>query len=329
MRFVDKERGDGYTLLILKYYEKVWKNMNWLNKLERKIGRFAIPNLIIWLLGAYVIGFVLNMMYPEAISILSFHPYLIFQGQVWRLVTWIFQPTNTNIFWLLISLMFYYQLGMNLERVWGTFRFNVYLVGGMLFTVVGSLLFYGIVYMIFGVDVAATASSLMSSFVSTYYVNMSLYLAFAVMYPNLQVLIYFIIPVKVKWMAIVYVVIMVYDIFSVSQAYGAYYGTGMGILVAFIMLVVNVMSLLNFVVFYLSSKDMKRYAPKEVKRRQEFKRQMAEPRPGSGISRHKCAVCGRTELSNPELEFRFCSKCEGNFEYCQDHLFTHEHVHRS
>lgn len=303
--------------------------MNWLNKLERKIGRFAIPNLIIWLLGAYVIGFVLNMMYPEAVSFLSFHPYLIFQGQVWRLVTWIFQPTNTNIFWLLISLMFYYQLGMNLERVWGTFRFNVYLVGGMLFTVVGSLLFYGIVYMIFDVDVAVTTSSLMSSFVSTYYVNMSLYLAFAVMYPNLQVLIYFIIPVKVKWMAIVYVVIMLYDIFSVSQAYGAYYGTGMGILVAFIMLVVNVMSLLNFVVFYLSSKDMKRYAPKEVKRRQEFKRQMAEPRPGSGISRHKCAVCGRTELSNPELEFRFCSKCEGNFEYCQDHLFTHEHVHRS
>ena len=61
----------------------------------------------------------------------------------------------------------------------------------------------------------------------------------------------------------------------------------------------------------------------------EFKRQMAEPRPGSGITRHKCAVCGRTEVTNPELEFRYCSKCEGNFEYCQDHLFTHQHIHRS
>jgi len=303
--------------------------MNWLNKLERKFGRFAVPNLIVWLIGAYGIGFVLNMMYPTAVSYLSFHPYYIFHGQIWRLVTWIFQPVNTNIFWLLISMMFYYHLGTNLERAWGTFRFNVYLLGGMLFTVVGSLLFYGIIAMIFGEAMAITTSSLMSSFVSTYYVNMSLYLAFALMYPNLQVLIYFIIPVKVKWMAIVYVVLMVYDIFNMARLYSAYAGAGMGVLVAIIMTVVNAMSLLNFLVFFLSSRDVRRYAPKEVKRRQEFKRQMAEPRPGSGITRHKCAVCGRTEISNPELEFRYCSKCEGNFEYCQDHLFTHQHVHRS
>ena len=102
---------------------------------------------------------------------------------------------------------------MNLERTWGTFRFNVYLIGGMLFTVVGGMLFYGIVSMIFGLDKAILVSSLMANFVSTYYVNMSIYLAFAVMYPNLQVLIYFIIPVKVKWMAIIYVVMMVYNIF--------------------------------------------------------------------------------------------------------------------
>ena len=183
--------------------------------------------------------------------------------------------------------------------------------------------------MIFGEAMAVTTSSFMSSFVSTYYVNMSLYLAFAVMYPDLQVLIYFLIPVKVKWMAIVYVVLMVYDIFNMASIYGAYYGASIGALVAVIMVVVNAMSLLNFIIFFLSTRDMKRYAPKEVKRRQEFKRQVAAPRPGSGITRHKCAVCGRTEVSNPELEFRYCSKCEGKFEYCQDHLFTHQHVHRS
>lgn len=295
--------------------------MNWLNKLERKIGKYAIPNLIVWLIGAYGIGFVLNMINSSAVSFLSFQPYLIFQGQVWRLVTWIFQPTNTNIFWLLIAMLFYYQLGTHLERAWGTFRFNVYMFGGMLFTVVGCLLFYGIVYMIFGQPMAEITSYLMGRYVSTYYVNMSIYLAFAVMYPNLQVLIYFIIPVKVKWMAILYVVMMVYDIFVTGQAYGVW--------AAIVLIVVNVMSLLNFLVFFLSSRDMKRYSPKEVHRRQEYKRQVAEPRPGSGITRHKCAVCGRTEVSNPELEFRYCSKCEGNFEYCQDHLFTHQHVHRS
>lgn len=303
--------------------------MNWLNKLERKIGRFAVPNLILWLIGAYGIGFVLNMINPQAVAFFSFHPYYILRGQIWRLVTWIFQPTNTGIFWLLIMMLFYYQLGTNLERVWGTFRFNVYLIGGMLFTVVGGMLFYGIVSMIFGAEKAMFVSSLMSGFVSTYYVNMSIYLAFSAMYPNLQVLLYFIIPVKVKWMAIFYVIMMVYNIFSVGRTYGIYFGTEAGIWAGVCMAVVNIMSLLNFLVFFLSSRDMQRYSPKEVHRRQEFKRQMSEPRPGSGITRHKCAVCGRTEVSNPELEFRFCSKCDGNYEYCQDHLFTHQHVHKS
>ena len=84
--------------------------MNWLNKLERKIGRYAIPNLIIWLIGAYAIGFVLNLINPKAVAFLSFHPYYIVRGQVWRLVTWIFQPTNTNIFWMLIMLLFFFFL---------------------------------------------------------------------------------------------------------------------------------------------------------------------------------------------------------------------------
>ncbi len=302
--------------------------MNWLNKLERKFGRYAVPNLIIWFLGAYGIGFVLNMINPQAVQFLSFQPHLIFKGQIWRLVTWIFQPTDTQIFFLLIMMMFYYQLGTALERAWGTFRFNAYLIGGMLLTVIGCLLFYGIVYMIFGQSMAVTASAFMSSFVSTYYLNLSIFLAFAAMYPNMQVLLFFFLPVKMKWMAIVYVVLMVYDIFNISTSIGSMFGTGLGILVAVILIVINVMALLNFLIFFLSTRNVKRYAPKEVKRRQEFKRQMREPRPGSGISRHKCVVCGRTEISHPELQFRFCSKCEGNFEYCQDHLFTHQHIHK-
>lgn len=303
--------------------------MNWLNKLEKKIGKYAVPNLIVWLIGAYAIGFVLNMINSNAVEFLSFQPHRIMQGEVWRLVTWIFQPTNTNLFWLLIMLLFYYQLGTNLEQTWGTFRFNVYLIGGMLFTVVGGMLFYGIAYMIFEVEYASLVSELMANFVSTYYVNMSIYLAFAVMYPNARMLIYFFIPVKVKWLAIVYGIMMVYSIYGEWQFYSYYYGTEIGGWAAVTMAVVLVMSLLNFLIFFLSSRDVKRFSPKEVQRKQEFKRQMAQPRPGSGITRHKCAVCGRTEVSNPELEFRFCSKCEGNYEYCQDHLFTHQHIHRS
>ena len=88
-------------------------------------------------------------------------------------------------------------------------------------------------------------------------------------------------------------------------------------------------SLLNFVLFFFSNRNMHRYNPKEVHRRREFKKAMAQSRVNpatGGITKHKCAICGRTEKDDPNLEFRFCSKCNGNYEYCQDHLFTHQHV---
>ena len=95
------------------------------------------------------------------------------------------------------------------------------------------------------------------------------------------------------------------------------------------MAVLIVASLLNFVIYFLGTRDIHRYNPKEVHRRNEFRRAM-EPKSRAGqngaITKHKCAICGRTELDDPNLEFRFCSKCNGNYEYCQDHLFTHTHV---
>ena len=139
---------------------------------------------------------------------------------------------------------------------------------------------------------------------------MSIFLAFAVMYPDMQVMLYFIIPIKMKWMAIVYAVLTLYE-FIVSGWAGR---------------VAIFMSLLNFIIFFFSTRNFKRYSPHEIHRRQQFKSQMRQPRPGSGITRHKCAICGRTELDDPNLEFRFCSKCDGNYEYCQDHLFTHKHI---
>ena len=98
---------------------------------------------------------------------------------------------------------------------------------------------------------------------------------------------------------------------------------------AWVMAVPIVASFLNFILFFLSGRNMQRYRPKEVKRRRDFQKAMAQSRVNpktGGIAKHKCAICGRTELDDPNLEFRFCSKCNGNYEYCQDHLFTHQHV---
>jgi hypothetical protein len=293
--------------------------MNWLNKLERKIGRYAIPNLIVWMIGAYTIGFVLYTVSPGILNLLTLSPYHILHGQIWRLFTWVLMPTESNLIFLLIMALFYYQLGTTLERTWGTFRFNVYIFSGMIFTVIGAFVLYAIYYVqnlsaITAMPaLAANLSSSLGWGYSVNYINMSIFLAFAVMYPDMQVMLYFIIPIKMKWMAIVYGVLIVYN-FVMSGWAGR---------------ISIVMSMLSFIVFFLSTRNLKRYTPHEVHRRQKFKAQMREPRPGSGITKHKCAVCGRTELDAPELEFRFCSKCEGNYEYCSDHLFTHQHIRRS
>lgn len=286
--------------------------MNFLNKMERKIGKYAIPNLMIYLIAAYCIGFVIYTVNPNFMLMLTLSPYHILHGQVWRLITWILMPTDTRVFSLLIMALLYYQLGSALERSWGTFRFNVYIFGGMLFTVIGAFILYGI-YAAAGTGSLETISLISSLTFTTNYINLTIFLAFAVMYPEMQILLFFIIPVKMKWMAVVYAVLIAINLILTS------WGGRIAI----------IMSILNFLIFFLSTRNYRRVSPKEIHRKQVFMAQMREPRRGSMVTKHKCAVCGRTELDDPNLEFRFCSKCDGNYEYCQDHLFTHQHIKHS
>lgn len=286
--------------------------MNFLNKMERKIGKYAIPNLMIYLIAAYCIGFVIYTVNPNFMLMLTLSPYHILHVQVWRLITWILMPTDTRVFSLLIMALLYYQLGSALERSWGTFRFNVYIFGGMLFTVIGAFILYGI-YAAAGTGSLETISLISSLTFTTNYINLTIFLAFAVMYPEMQILLFFIIPVKMKWMAVVYAVLIAINLILTS------WGGRIAI----------IMSILNFLIFFLSTRNYRRVSPKEIHRKQVFKAQMREPRRGSMVTKHKCAVCGRTELDDPNLEFRFCSKCDGNYEYCQDHLFTHQHIKHS
>ena len=284
--------------------------MNYLNKLERKIGKYAIPNLSLWLVVTYALGYLMMYMTPGIISYLMLEPAMVLRGQVWRLVTWVLIPPSTgNIFFYIIMIMLYYSLGTALERTWGTFRFNVYSFGGLIFTVIGAFVAYGFLSMTGGLTIG------IGYYVTTYYNNMAIFLAFAVCFPDMQILLWFIIPVRMKWMAYVYAALTIYD-FVVSGAVGR---------------ISIVAALLKFLIFYLSTRNYQRVSPKEVHRKYVFKTQMrdAEMRHSGSVTKHKCAVCGRTEKDDPTLEFRFCSKCDGNYEYCQDHLFTHEHIKRS
>ena len=304
-----------------------------LDKLERKIGKYAIPNLMNYLIGGYIIGFFLEYATaltgrsPSLVSFMTLEPQLIVQNlQIWRLFTWVLipPPVGTGVIAMIfavIMIYFYWQLGRILEQTIGTFRFNVYIFGGMLFTIIGSFLYYLINF--YGLH----QMSYIGTYISTHYINLSIFLAFALCYPNMEVMLYFMIPVKMKWLSIVYLAFVGFDLL-VSDWGGR---------------VAIISSLLNFFIFFLSTRNMRRYSPKEIKRKVAYQRGMqqspygktsansgqghvpVQPAPRQ-LVRHKCAICGRTDVSNPELEFRYCSKCNGAYEYCNEHLFTHAHV---
>ncbi|MDE7446066.1 MAG: hypothetical protein K2N15_10260 [Lachnospiraceae bacterium] len=276
--------------------------MKFTGNFEKKFGKYAIKNLSLILIICYACGYVFELTAPGVFQYLYLNPYLIlFHGQVWRLITWVIVPPSSFDFFTLLMLYFYYSLGTTLERTWGTYRYNVYIFSGILFTILGAFLLFGI-----GLLGGKMIVGNMANF-STYYVNMSIFLAFAATYPNMQILLFFFIPIKVKILGIIYGAMLIFEFLAGSIDRK----------------VVIAASLMNFIVFFITGRGKVHMTPRQAKRRQEFKREVKKT---TRVTRHKCAICGRTEETNPELEFRFCSKCDGNYEYCQDHLFTHTHV---
>lgn len=310
------------------------------NKLERKFGKYAIRDFTIKLMIVYAIGYVVCLFGARFDSTfvhdyISFNPYMILHGQIWRLVTWILIPLQSNVLLYVISiLLFYLPIGRTMENAWGDFKYSLYLFMGFIITIIaGFALYFG--YMIYGIAAGAQGDSLaqfmyligvwIGSYTIPYYVTMSIFFAYAATYPDATVLFMFIIPIKMKWLGIAYAALYVYNAITDIMASNF---IGMGILIA---------SIIPFCIFFFGNKNGKfsrtarRYKPSEVKRRKDFRREVENANRSKrmvppGSAHHKCAVCGKTEIDDPNLEFRYCSKCKGAYEYCQEHLFTHVHI---
>lgn len=281
--------------------------MKWMNKLERKLGKYAIPNLMFYVVILYVAGFVLSLFDSTFYYYyLSLDAPAILQGQVWRLVTFLIQPPPANTLFMFFALYLYYMIGRQLEFAWGTFKFNLYFFMGVLFNIVATFL----MYFVFGLQL----------WMGTYYLNTALFLSYASLYPNQQFYLFFIIPIKVKWLAWIEVAGFGYAIISAFASHPL-----VGVATAIEIFV----ALLNFIIFFMATKNTRRFSPKEIRRKQVYRREVQAGKQENQYTngaRHRCTVCGRTELDDENLEFRYCSKCNGNYEYCQDHLFTHEHI---
>lgn len=271
--------------------------------------RFGIPNLmrviVIGNVAVYVLMLLTQANDANALSFLTFNLNALLHGEVWRLVTFVFVPAYSSPFALLISLYFYYWIGSTLERQWGTAKFNLYYISGTLLTVLGVVL----ASLISGNPYLTAAG--------TGYVNLSMFFAFAFLFPDTTVLLFFILPVRMKWLAYLDGALFAFDII---KAIGAHNWAGV---------VLPIVALLNFAVFiwpevhYLKERAKYQNSRKTVQFRQA-QQQQAKQAQQQGY-RHKCAVCGRTDTDYPDLQFRYCSKCVGYHCFCQDHIFNHVH----
>ena len=274
--------------------------LRWVDRFCARHPRFGIPGLMKILIIANAAVWLLSMMDTRGgvIELLSLDPGMVLQGQIWRLVTFALIPRTTSL-WALIFLYFYYFIGTALEREWGEAKFNLYFFSGLLFTIV----YVFLIYFITGRSMSVAAE----------YIYLSMFFSFATYYPDMQVLLFFFIPIKIKWLAIVDAAFFLVSIVTTRFPEN----------------LLPLVATLNYLLF-CGELLFAGFSPARFRQRQKtvsFRREAGRIRreQQSAPYRFKCAVCGRTEVSNPELEFRYCSRCAGYHCFCQDHINNHIH----
>ena len=259
----------------------------------RHLMRYLVGgNLLVWVLCVLLRNYTL-------LNYLVFDAGLILRGQIWRLVSFLFVPFSSASLLSLLTFYFYYWLGDLLEQYWGTPQLNIFVLLGWLFTVI----FGFCIYFITGNPCGG---------LNGFYLYMSLFFAVATLFPDMQVLLFMIIPVKMKWLAVADAALFLYEI--------------IGNWSAFPVNLLPAVAMLNYLVFFgaeLWRRRPRGSSAETVNFRRESARVRREQR--HELYKHKCAVCGRTDVTNPELEFRYCSRCAGYHCFCQDHINNHIH----
>lgn len=294
-----------------------------MKNLRSKFERFCykhrekgIPNLMLYItIGTAVVYLMSELAENYTLyALLCFDRTSILNGQIWRLITYplTYGAGNSNLLLIAISLFCYYSLGRAMENAWGTLRFNLFYLTG--------IVMMDIYCLIFGGRASVT------------YLNLSLFLSYATMYPDAHFLLFYIIPVKAWIFALVDLALVVLDLFTASFPYNLF----------------SVISLANYFLFF--GKDVLNVIPvswraniRRLFRKGKAKATHSQPKakviqfPNAGSYEatvatpkapytHRCTVCGRTDVTNPELEFRYCSKCNGYYCYCEEHISNHSHI---
>jgi hypothetical protein len=259
--------------------------MRLLDRLERRFRRYAVPNLTLLIIIGQVFAFIQcrrDIAFLEPIALL---PHRVLEGEVWRLVTFIFLPVSLDLLWFAIGMMVFHFFGSVMEQTWGAFKYNVYVFSGLLITVGVSFVFP---------YVPATNVFIFSA----------VFLAFAWLYPDFVLRLWFVLPVKARWLATFTWIINIYSFIKGPNPIRLMVLAGVS----------------NFLLFF--GNDIRLRIRSRARRIQ----QKAVVAAAAKKPKHECVTCGATDKSDPTLEFRYCSKCEGALCYCENHLREHQHI---
>lgn len=271
--------------------------MIWLDKLEKRLRPFAVPHLTVALIAGQTIVWALSLTRPEILGAIVLIPERVFAGEVWRLVTFLFYPPITNAFFAFFAWYIFYLMGSALEHEWGITRYNIFLLIGYLATLVAA--------------VAASLLTPLPTEATNLYLLESVFLAFGYLFPNFELLLMFILPVKVKWLALLAWLSLIWEF---SQ--GVLLGLQIGYWTVSLLVLAAV---LNFFLFFGRDLLLKLRAGRHrVARRAQQVQQQDEPV-------HRCVVCGVTDKSDPGMDFRYCSRCADSPCYCAAHIRDHPH----
>ena len=304
-----------------------------MKNLRKKFNRFClrnrdkgIPNLMLYITLGSGLVYLMTMMNGGAglYEALTFNKALILQGQVWRLFTYVFTYNiGGNPILVIVSLVCFYSLSRAIEHIWGTFRFNLFYLSGILFMDIFAM-----------ICAPATAGDLtteagMYDYIfqefyagrMAYYLHMTLLIGYATMYPDSQFVIFFIIPVRAWILGLLYLILNAIELFNLMVPE-----------FLFPHCLFPLVGFANYILFFGS--DVKNLLPMSLRMRATRGYRRAAPKKTGTVQfrapqpnyTHKCAVCGRTDVSNPELEFRYCSRCSGYHCYCQEHINNHAHI---
>lgn len=269
--------------------------MKWMARLERRFGRFAVPNVTLALIIGQVIAFfAANIRGVQLLDRLQLVPDRVLAGEVWRLVTFVFMPPSLTPLWAMISWLVLYLVGTSLEQFWGTFKYNVYIVIFLLASIAAAMI------------APLIDGGLLGALGMTGFLPLSLFLAFAHLFPNFQFMLFFILPIKVKWLALVSWIMLGWT--AIQGGWG-----GRAMVLA---------TVLNFFIFF--GQDIL-WSLRNKRRRRAFESRVKSAQT-RGKPRHRCVVCGLTSKDDPKMQFRYCSQCEGQLCYCMNHLRQHDHV---